>query len=405
MFRLGERLFGAEAGFWSALALNCAPVLGVTSATWAVPDAPLMFGLLAGTNALARVLFQEPARPWIWLIAGFWGGLAMLSKYHGVFLFAGAFVFLLMSPLHRRWLFTPWPYLATGLAALVFAPVVIWNIQHHWASFSFQSGRANVGQVRLWMPFLSLGAQALFIWPPIWLAMVATLLRDARSRVPDERRRLLYCIGLGPIIVFTLVAPWAEGMFFHWAAPGYLMLMPVLGAEVARRLEDGDLLWRRMAPVSAIGVPMLVLLFSALAVATQFTRVVPGPDPFLDLRSWSTLRSGLDSQALQARGVTFVAGLRWHQSGSIDYALHGAWPVTCLCRDARGFGVLAPSSSFVGQTGLVLVPLKRLAHDEAALSPKFDVLERLPDVELFQTAYGEARMAVFLGTRLRNVAP
>ena len=106
------------------------------------------------------------------------------------------------------------------------------------------------------MPFLSLGAQALFIWPPIWLALVTMAFRDLRSRVPDERRRLLYCIGLGPIMVFTLVSPWAEGMFFHWAAPGYLMLMPMLGAELARRLEGGNLLWRRMAAVSAIGVAL-----------------------------------------------------------------------------------------------------------------------------------------------------
>ncbi len=405
MFRLGERLFGAEAGFWSALALNCAPVLGVTSATWAVPDAPLMFCLLAGANALARVLFQTPAEPRIWLVAGFWGGLAILSKYHGVFLFAGAFVFLLMSPVHRRWLLTPWPYLATGLAALVFAPVVIWNIQNHWASFTFQSGRANVGHVRLWMPFLSLGAQALFIWPPIWLALVTTAFRDLRSRVPDERRRLLYCTGLGPIMVFTLVSPWAEGMFFHWAAPGYLMLMPMLGAEIARRLESGDLLWRRMAALSAIGVALLVLLFSALALGTQSTRILPGPDPFLDMRDWSALRGGLESRGLQARGVTFVAGLRWHQSGRIDYALNQAWPVTCLCRDARGFGVLAPPSAFAGQTGIVLIPLKRLARDAAELAPKFETLERLPDVDLFHNIYGDAKMAVFLGTGLRNGAP
>jgi 4-amino-4-deoxy-L-arabinose transferase-like glycosyltransferase len=405
MFRLGQRLFGPEAGFWSALALNCAPVLGVTSASWAVPDAPLMFCLLAGANALSKVLFQKSANSWIWLVAGFWGGLAMLSKYHGVFLFAGTFVFLLLSPAHRRWLRTPWPYLATGLALLVFSPVVIWNIQHHWASFTFQTGRANVSQVRFWMPFLALGAQALFIWPPIWLALAVMALRDARSRIRDDRRRLLYCLGLGPILVFTLVSPWAEGLFFHWAAPGYLMLMPVLGAEIAWRRLYGDQLWQRVAQVSAVGVAVLVLLFSALALVTHVARVLPAPDPFQDLRGWSALHGELESRDLKARGISFVAGVRWHQSGRIDYALKQDWPVTCLCRDARGFGVLAPAASFAGQTGIVLVSLKRAVHDTAELAARFETLERLPDIELFHTAYGVSRMAVFLGRGLRNVTP
>ncbi|WP_394061041.1 hypothetical protein [Xanthobacter autotrophicus] len=34
-------------------------------------------------------------------------GLAMLSKYHGVFLFAGTLLFLIVSP--RHWLATPGP--------------------------------------------------------------------------------------------------------------------------------------------------------------------------------------------------------------------------------------------------------------------------------------------------------
>jgi hypothetical protein len=53
----------------------------------------------------------------------------------------------------------------------------------------------------------------------------------------------------------------------------------------------------------------------------------------------------------------------------------------------------------------VLVPLKRLARDAAELAPKFETLERLPDVDLFHNVYGDARMAVFLGTGLRNGTP
>ena len=142
MYRLGATLFGARAGLYSLAVLSCAPVLGVTSATWVLPDGPLMAGLVAGALTIARLLFEDRTPPSRWLLAGFYGGLALLSKYHGIFLFAGTGLFLLTSPRHRHWLASPWPYAGFSLAAAMFVPVVIWNIEHDWASFAFQGGRA-----------------------------------------------------------------------------------------------------------------------------------------------------------------------------------------------------------------------------------------------------------------------
>ena len=42
MFVLTRRLFGAQAGFYATLALNLSPVLGLTDASWILPDAPLL---------------------------------------------------------------------------------------------------------------------------------------------------------------------------------------------------------------------------------------------------------------------------------------------------------------------------------------------------------------------------
>ncbi|HUZ66023.1 MAG TPA: glycosyltransferase family 39 protein, partial [Beijerinckiaceae bacterium] len=47
MYRLASVLFDEEAGFLAAFALNCAPVLGVTSATWVLPDGPLIAAMLS----------------------------------------------------------------------------------------------------------------------------------------------------------------------------------------------------------------------------------------------------------------------------------------------------------------------------------------------------------------------
>ena len=92
MFALTRRLFSARAGFYAVLALALSPALGVADAVWILPDAPLLPAMLACAIILSRVFFDEnlvhAGRNW--LLAGFFAGLAMLSKYHGVLLFAGA---------------------------------------------------------------------------------------------------------------------------------------------------------------------------------------------------------------------------------------------------------------------------------------------------------------------------
>ena len=50
---------------------------------------------------------------------------------------------MLVPDWRRRWLTSPYPWLAALIAGLVFLPVLIWNWQHDWASFRFQLVRAT----------------------------------------------------------------------------------------------------------------------------------------------------------------------------------------------------------------------------------------------------------------------
>src|SRR5258708_11441715 len=51
--------------------------------------------------------------------------------------------FMLVPDWRRRWLFSPYPWLAALIAVVLFLPVLIWNAGHDWASFRFQFVRAT----------------------------------------------------------------------------------------------------------------------------------------------------------------------------------------------------------------------------------------------------------------------
>jgi 4-amino-4-deoxy-L-arabinose transferase-like glycosyltransferase len=105
------------------------------------PDVALIPFAVAMVWALIRVNESSDGR-W-WLAAGVFAGLALLSKFTAVMLIPAVLAFMLVPNWRRRWLLSPYSWLAAAFALLLFLPVLIWNAQHDWASFRFQLVRAT----------------------------------------------------------------------------------------------------------------------------------------------------------------------------------------------------------------------------------------------------------------------
>ena len=105
------------------------------------PDVALIPFAVAMVWALIRANESGDGR-W-WLAAGVFAGLALLSKFTVVMLIPAVLAFMLVPDWRRRWLLSPYPWLAAVFALVLFLPVLIWNAQHDWASFRFQLVRAT----------------------------------------------------------------------------------------------------------------------------------------------------------------------------------------------------------------------------------------------------------------------
>jgi 4-amino-4-deoxy-L-arabinose transferase-like glycosyltransferase len=105
------------------------------------PDVALIPFAVAMLWALVRLKESDDAR-W-WLAAGVFAGLALLSKFTAVMLVPAVAAFMLVPDWRRRWLSSPYPWLAALIVVALFLPVLIWNAGHDWASFRFQLVRAT----------------------------------------------------------------------------------------------------------------------------------------------------------------------------------------------------------------------------------------------------------------------
>ena len=402
MFRLGTEIADARAGFYAALLLNLSPVFGVTTGTWVLPDGPLDCALLAATLALLRALPATGRGASLrWLACGVFAGLALFSKYSALLWLGGAFVYLLISRAHRHWLVHPAPWLAVALAVLIFTPVAAWNATHGWASFTFQGERAVGLRFHPLGPLIVLAGEALFVLPWIWIPMLRAALAALRRGRNEWRGWLLCCLAAPPIAGFALVAAWSsQRVLFHWAAPGYLMLFPLLGQAVAR----GQGWLARRTLIATAGFVVLALA----VVSTQVRLDWLGPviaaattrDPDLDGIDWTSLRAQLLARGLLAQPGLVVGADNWRDGGKIAYALGPEVTVLCLNRDSRQFGFATDPSRFLGDDVLLLV----LDHPDAVLArlaPLFDRIDALPPATIMLRGRVLATVSVFRGSRLR----
>lgn len=407
MFRLGTAFAGERAGLWAAVLLNLSPVFGVTTGTWVLPDGPLDCALLGGALCLVHALPAQGRTALLWWAgAGLCAGLALFSKYSAALTLLGACVYLLSNREHRPWLTRPEPYLAALLAVLIFSPVIVWNATHHWASFAFQGERAAAGaRFHPLGPLVVLGGEALFVLPWIWAPMMALLVAALRRGPSAWRSWLLACLAAPPIVLFALVAAWSsQRVLFHWAAPGYLMLFPLLGEAVATRLPHPALrrALRDTAAFVLIGV-------AVVATQVQFDWLHPviarvaRQDPELEAIDWTSLRADLAARGLLAAG-TVVGVPDWRDAGKIAYALGPDVAVLCLNRDAREFGLANPPERFIGQDVLLLVP-EHADRATQALAPVFDSIDALPPAPIRHAGRVLAEVAVLRGHRLRTWPP
>ncbi|MFI5166836.1 MAG: glycosyltransferase family 39 protein [Thermoanaerobaculales bacterium] len=399
--RLGTRLHDARAGAFGALLFNLAPLWGIAGG-WALPDVPLTVGILLAANGLLDVLDAKGSpHGWVgWMITGAGLGIALLSKYHAVLLVVGIVAFLFATRTQRRRLAHPAPWVAALVALVMLSPVLIWNWQHGWVSLTFQAGRAvpGVGHRLVGLATGLLGP-ALFLTPWLWWPLLREGARAVRRGPNDERGFLLACLAAPPVLLFSLLPLLGARVLAHWAGPGFLLVVPLLGREVATRWEvHSDSAVHRWLRLAVVATPVLWLAVLPQASWSAWRRVIPAWPPTLDptyeavgwvdLRDWASRHGYLDRPEL------FAATTSWRDGGKAAVALGADLPVIVLGPDPRNFAFSRDPRAMLGRDAILFGPEDRFAEAMATCRPHFRAIEPLPSLPITRGGQVELRLGL-----------
>jgi hypothetical protein len=431
LFLITRKLFNAKAGFWAVLIMNLSGLFTISVACWFQPDAPLMFFWLASTYFIVQLMFgrenedinsiRNSRRTWfLWMMTGVCLGLATLSKYHVLFIFAGVFMFVGTNKDQRHWLRHPGPYLAI-LITIVFAfPVLWWNYNNNWASFVFQGSRAGTGSKFQLHPdwfFRSIGGQALVLLPWIWFPTIRELFRSYKNRLASRTSSFFFWLSILPIVFFTVVTLWANLQYhFHWQAPGYMMLFIPLGFAIDKKISEGGLAGRGTRRWLRFSTCFTVITIGVLSIhmVTGFWQSY-GPkwivqtfhgdnvDPTIQGIDYDDIMTRFEKEGWLQNKKIFAGSPRWWLIGKVDWALKGQKDVVCFSNDPRNMAFLVDPKTLLGKDAIIVAQEAQLSVD-ADVKPFFDSVKQLPDIEIVRHGIVELHLQVYYCTNFHQSA-
>ncbi len=425
LFLVTRKLFTAKAGFWAVLIMNLSAVFTVAIACWFQPDAPLMFFWMAATYFIVEIMISSGANNperWhsrktylLWIAVGISIGLATLSKYHVIFLFAGVFMFVGTNKSERHWLRHPGPYIAVLITLIMALPILWWNYNNGWVSFIFQGSRAgahNGFQLHFDWFFRSILGQSLWLLPWIWFPTIRQLFISYKLRSQLLAYSFNFWMAVLPLVFFTVVTLWADLQYhFHWQAPGYMMLFIPLGVAVDKCLSGvgkGTRLTRRWLNFSIIFTVITIGVIT-LHMVTGFWQDY-GPkwmvsfhgdttDPTIQGVDYTDIKTRFEKEGWLKNPNIFAGSPRWWLMGKIDWALKGEKDIVVFNADPRNLAFLVDPKTLLGKDAIVIGDHHQ-PYVDADVKPFFDSVKQLSDIPIIRNGRVEYKLQVYYCSHL-----
>lgn len=414
------KLFGSDRlALGAALLSACVPVFLAGSILMTI-DPPFYFCWALATCLAVKGLFDGSR--WVWPVVGIVLGMGFLAKYAMFLWLVGLAVYLWMDRPSRRWLRSGWFWAMLPIALAFTAPVVIWNVQHGWASFQHVKEQTGTG-FELKSPFEFLGGQIALLGPSLFIILVGGVvyLWRRESWCDPNRRALLYLGAIG-LSFFAIVS--ADSLRSkvqpNWPAPAYFTLL-ILGVYfLSIRLGRGApwrWWWRGNLAAVVIGGIVLMPLVHDFSVVYPYLPAINrllahvgvrqpktprSIDPTYKLRGWAELGQTVGQQRHEMGTHPFVMGEDYQTTAELAFYVPGQ-PKTYyassyfalepgrLCQyDMWSDRALDPA-----RTKLIGRDAVYVGYMRQQLAAAFDRIERMPDVVIERHATEVRRFLVW----------
>ncbi len=332
VFLLGRLIRDSITGLYASLLYTGSFYCSILAGTFILPDSPQVFFWLISLylllNALPDKSLSRRSRNFL-LLAGVSTGFALLSKYHSVFLVSGVFLYILFF--NRKWFRAKETYLSFLIVIVMFIPVLLWNYQNQFISFTFHEGRIDAQEAGIrWNYFgTEMIGQVFYNNPVNFILIILAFIAVIRGRRLMDRNHLwlLLLISL-PLTLIFIGFSLFNATLPHWTGPAYLGFILIAAAYLGERSSRREKMV--MIPV-AVKLSIGLLLIVVVLASGQITRgwIPVGKLGFNDisrqLYGWNELGEKFKplSNKYTKAGIMDpkapVISFRWFPAANFDY--------------------------------------------------------------------------------------
>jgi 4-amino-4-deoxy-L-arabinose transferase-like glycosyltransferase len=343
IYRLGCLVKNKLTGFYAALLYTASLYCFIITGVFIMPDTPLMmFTLLAvycfTLSFRASAGGEEPhGVNWLLLLGGLFAGLALLSKYSAIFIWSGVGLYVLLY--ERKQLKNKYLYLSALISVVCMLPVLIWNMQNDFISFTFHGDRVSFFGKLQPLDFLAEIAGEFGYNNPInyVLIIIALVAFFKGSKYLDQTSgRFLLCFALPFIGVFWFFSLMRETLP-HWSAPAFSLLLLFPASYLADKQLVNNAEIKLPKPIIAtVSLLVFVLIFGVLEIKTGFIPLRFGEransvqyygegDFTTTIYGWRSIKD--DFQQIRQKKIEEgmmketdgMVGLQWFPMANFDY--------------------------------------------------------------------------------------
>lgn len=330
LFYFVSMLFDEKIAFWAVVVASTTFIFAL-GALIITPDAPLLlFWLLMMISLYQSV--KSGKNLW-WILTGIFLGAAFISKYTAMFAAIGALLYLVVLKQRRMYLKTAGPLLAFVTTLIVSLPVIIWNYQHHWASFSFQSERRAAELVSLRTDYFfgfigsQIGVLGIFLMPLFIWAIIKAI-----GKVKNEPRLALFFWFCIPTLVLFVMISHLTYVKMNWLAPAYFSGLPLALYFYFNSTK------RSLKTYGVFALTFSVIVTTVIHILALLPGFGLGRADTIN--GYKELSAKVDEikKGLESQGQLFICGYEYKTASQLRFYLKGQ-PETC-------------SNNIVGKKGL-----------------------------------------------------
>lgn len=312
--RITRREFG-ESFAWQAGMLALLLPLAGTLGLLALPDASMALATLLCVDAGARLLRNIDASAVLELALGL--ALGALSHYRFIAVIGVGLLALLAIPEGRRLLRDVRVWVALALGAAAWGPLIAWNLGNADAGLRFQLIERHPWSFHVDGLFF-IAIQALLVTPLLFMALAQAAWRGGSSNVAMSR----YFALLGGLVVLGFFGLGffadVERVSFHWPLPGYLALLPLVPAVLARWPR-----WLRGATWISAGLGLVMILGYYAGVASPELRARFAAEKWYpsNFAGWESLTAAVREQRAAMPANTRIVADNFKIGAELGFAL------------------------------------------------------------------------------------